>query len=121
VLLDAVWEFQDGKARELGRPSSAINLRTTKWVSAVGFLPSFHSLVQNLVLVFLNLAELRVDAGRGGVQANLLLTPCIRESTPSARGGRLWVLRVMEISRRDALISYIFGSKRRSFEAGGNA
>jgi hypothetical protein len=114
-------EIQDGKARELRCQLSAINLRTPNSVSTVGFFPSFHSLVQNLVLVFLNLAELRVDAGRGGVQANLLLTPCIRESTPSARGGRLWVLRVMEISRRDALISYIFGSKRRSFEAGGNA
>jgi hypothetical protein len=114
-------EIQDGKARELRCQLSAINLRTPNSVSTVGFFPSFHSLVQNLALVFLNLAKQRVEAGRGGARANLLLTTYIQESTPSARGGRLWVLPMMEISKRDTLILHIFGSIRRWFEAGGNA
>jgi hypothetical protein len=33
----------------------------------------------------------------------------------------LWVLQVMETSGRDQLISHIFGSIRRSYEAGGDA
>ena len=92
MLLDTVWEFQDGKARELGCPSSARNLRTPELVSTVGFLPSFHSLIQSLELVFLKLVELRVKVGRDGARANFLLIACIQELTPSARGGRLWVL-----------------------------
>ena len=92
MLLDTVWEFQDGKARELRRPSSARNLRTLELVSTVGFLPSFHSLIQSLELVFLKLVELRVKVGRDGARAYFLLTACIQELTPSAREGRLWVL-----------------------------
>lgn len=69
-------------------------------------------LLLNLVLVFLKLVELRIKARQDRAQANVLLIACIQELMPSARGWRLWILQVMEISGRDALILHIFGSIR---------